>query len=280
MNKVKNHFFPSSIDELLNLLNYENSQILAGGTDLSLNINPTTENIIDLQNLELKFINESSEGFSIGALTTAYDLYTYKNLPQSLHDTAFKVSDMPLLHAVTVGGNLAKLYPWCDLPPMLWALNAKVTLYEQDGSLKEMSADEFFTYSKDQNVSNRNSFIKEIFVPKPPENSFSQYQKFGLTEIDKGQVNMGSFLSWDDKKVISEVRLVVSAITKTIQRLNKVEALLVGKKLTNEIIASCEKLAIESIEIVPNYKSSIEFRSQILKTYLRRTLQACMEAQA
>ena len=280
MTNVKNHLFPQTIQDLLKSLQDQNSQILAGGTDLSLNINQNTETLIDLKDLELKYINETSEGIMIGSLTTAYDIYNDNRLPQSLRDCAFKVSDMPLLHAVTIGGNLAKLYPWCDLPPMLWALDANVSVYEQNGSFTRYSADEFFAYSKEQNVSNRNSFIKEILIPKTIKNSFSQYQKFGQTEIDKGQVNLGSYFNWNDEKIIIKARLVVSAITKTIQRLDKVEELLVGKKLTPELIKSCEKTVVQSIEIIPNYKSSIEFRSQILKTYVRRTLRACMEVQA
>lgn len=263
----------------MELLQDNNSQILAGGTDLSLNINQNTQTLLDLQDLSLNYIKESNDEFTIGSLTTAYEIWNAKILPQSLRECAFKVSDMPLLHAVTIGGNLAKLYPWCDLPLMLWALNAAITVYENDGSFMRYSADEFFSYSREQNVSNRNSFIKEIIIRKLPQNTFSQYQKFGQTEIDKGQVNLASFFSWDDERIITEVRLVVSAITKTIQRLTKVEELILGKKLTEELIEECETVAVKSIEIVPNYKSSVDFRSQILRTYIRRTLRACMEVQ-
>jgi CO/xanthine dehydrogenase FAD-binding subunit len=277
MNNITNHLFPESEESLLKLLREPNSQILAGGTDLSINPNQTTQTLIDLQCLPLNYINETEKGFSIGAMTTAYSLYVNKKITQSLRDAAFKVSDTPLLHAVTIGGNIAKLYPWCDLPPMLWALNASFKLYEKTGEYKELNADAFFAYSKEQNVSNRNSFIIEVFVPKSSNNSFSQYQKFGLTEVDKGQVNMASFFSWDKEGVITDARIIISAITKTIQKLDKIEKLLVGKKLSDQLINSCVEEVEKSVEIVPNYKSSVEFRAQILRTYLRRTLTSCME---
>lgn len=276
MNNIKYHLYPKSEEEVLRILqNNTNSQILAGGTDLSINTDKKTETLIDIQNLPLKYINESKEGFSIGALTSAYELYTYEKFSQSLRDAAFKVADMPLLHAVTIGGNLAKLYPWCDLPPMLWALNATIKLFEPNGDFKELSADDFFLYSREQNVSKRKSLIKEIFVPKNVKNSFSQYQKFTLTEIEKGQVNFASFFKWDENGNIIDVKLIVSAITKTIERLDKIEKILLGKKITEDLIDECVNAIRNSVEIVKNYKSSIKFREQILRTYLRRTLLIC-----
>lgn len=279
MSNVKKHFFPSSIEEAIKLLKDSKSQILAGGTDLSLNVNQSTETLIDIQQLPLRFIKESSEGYTIGSLSTAHDIYSNQNLPQSLRDAAFKVSDTPLLHAVTVGGNMAKLYPWCDLPPMLWALGASVTVYENTGELTEMSSDDFFAYSKEQNIANRNALITEINVPKKEKNTFSQYQKFGLTEIDKGQVNLASFFQWTEDGIITEVRLIISAITKTIQRLTGIEKILQGKKLTEQVIEDCVNALEQEIEAIPNFKSSTEYRLEIAKIYLKRTLQACKDEQ-
>ena len=229
--------------------------------------------------MDIRLLKENDKGFAIGSLTTAYDLYKNDSLPKSLKETAFKVSDVPLLHAITIGGSLAKLYPWCDLPPMLWALGSSIQVYENNGEIKEFNADDFFAYSKEKNVANRNALITEIFVPKQTKNSFSQYQKFGLTEVDKGQVNMASFFSWSDDHTITDVKLVISAITKTIQRLPGIEKLLKGKKLSDQLISECENAIDKEIDIVPNYKSSKEFRAEIARTYLRRTLKACMEVQ-
>ncbi len=279
LNAIKNHFLPKTIEETINYLKDPKCQVLSGGTDLTLNVNQTTETLIDIQNLPLKYITESDTGFAIGSLTTAYDLYKNNTLPKSLKETAFKVSDVPLLHAITIGGSLAKLYPWCELPPILWALGASIKVYENNGELKEFNSDDFFAYSKDKNVANRNALITEIFVPRHNEKSFSQYQKFGLTEGDKGQVNLASFLSWSDDLTITDVKIVISAITKTIQRLTGIEKIIKGKRLSDQLIKECENAINKEIDIIPNYKSSKEFRGEIARTYLRRTLKACMEVQ-
>jgi CO/xanthine dehydrogenase FAD-binding subunit len=275
---ITSHLYPETEDEVVKFLKeHPNAQILAGGSDLTINLDSHIDTLIDLQKLPLKYIKDSGDEIAIGSMTTAYEIYISEKLPQSLRDAAFKVSDMPLLHAVTIGGNIAKLYPWCDLPPMLWALGSTIKLFEATGDYKELSADEFFEYSHKQNVSKRRSFIKEILVPKPSKNSFSQYQKFGLTEIDKGQVNLATYFSWDREGSITETRIIVSAITKSIERLNEIEKLLIGVTLSEDVINKAVEKIAGSIEIVPNYKSSKEFRAHIVRTYLKRTLFACKE---
>ena len=276
MNNIKEHLYPESEEEVIKILSENpNSQILAGGTDLTLNIDQNIETLVDLHNLPLNYITENEKGFVIGSMTTAYQISIFDKFPDALRNAAFKVGDRPIVHAVTIGGNLAKLYPWCDLPPVLWVLDAKIKLLESSGEVKDLTADEFFSYSREKNVSRRRSFIKEVFLPKPPENSISFYKKFGLTEIDKGQVNLASFFKWKEDGSITDVKIVVSAINKTLERVTDIEKLVLGKKITDDLIKECVAKIGESIEIVPNYKSSKEFRAQILRTYMKRSLQEC-----
>lgn len=278
---ITSHEYPTSIKEVLKLIN-ENpkAQILAGGSDLSTNLNKSTETLIDLQNVNLNYIKSSSTGddVEIGAMTSAYTIYTSELVPIALRKAAFHVGDMPLLHAVTIGGNCAKLYPWCDLPPMLWALNATIKLYEANGDYKEFAADEFFSYSHEKNVSRRGSFISEICIPTPPENSYSQYQKFTMTEIEKGQVNLATYIAWDDDHKIIDVRFVVGAITKVFTRLPTVESLLLHQKITDELVQQCiDSITETNLKIVPNFKSSVKYRLHILRTYIKRALNQCKE---
>ena len=84
LNNITSHVFPQSIEEILKYLKDKNSQILAGGTDLSLNVNQNTTTLIDIHQLPLRYIKETPEGYLIGSLTSAYDIYSSNILPQSL----------------------------------------------------------------------------------------------------------------------------------------------------------------------------------------------------
>ncbi|MFX0092878.1 MAG: FAD binding domain-containing protein [Candidatus Hodarchaeota archaeon] len=271
LTNLKNHFYPKSIDETLSFLKKPNSRLLAGGTALSLISSPSTENLIDLQNVGLSYIKEDAEYFKIGAMTSVYNIYKNETLTSSLRTAADKIGDVPLSHAVTIGGNLAILYPWVDLPPMLWALDASFILYDPEKRI--MSSDEFVKYSREKDLCSRGALITEIQVKKPPKNSFSEFQSLTLIENEKSQLNLASYFEWEDNGVISNARLVVSATTKFLTRL-AAEKLLIGKKITDELITECIK-STKDVEMVPKYKSSKEYRQHILGVYLKRTLENC-----
>ncbi|MFQ5980554.1 MAG: FAD binding domain-containing protein [Candidatus Heimdallarchaeota archaeon] len=272
LRNLKNHLYPQSIEETISLLQRPNSRILAGGTALTLSRDQTTDTLIDLQGLGLSYIKEKEDCFIIGAMTSAYDIYRHEKLPKSLRTGARRVGDTALLHAVTIGGNLARLYEWVDLPPVLWALDASVSLYES--GKRTLSAKEFFEYSRKKNVYRRQALITEVEVKKLPERSYSEYQSLTLTKNEKAQLNLASFFSWDSGGLISEVRLVLGAATSYPVRL-PIEKAIVGRNLTNALIDDCASRAAEGISLSNDYKSSIEYRRQILGIYLKRTLKKC-----
>lgn len=272
LHNLKNHFYPQSIEETLSLMQRPNSRLLAGGTALTLSRDQTTDTLIDLQDLNLSYIKEKEDRFIIGAMTSANDIYRHKGLPQSLRTGARRVGDTALLHAVTIGGNLARLYEWVDLPPVLWALDASVILYESER--RTLSADEFFEYSREKNIYRRKALITEVEVKKLPEYSYSEYQSLTLTKNEKAQLNLASFFAWDNNGLISEVRLVLGAATSFPIRL-PIEKAIVQNKLTDALINDCASRVAEGISLSNDYKSSIEYRRHILGVYLKRTLKKC-----
>lgn len=274
MYNLRSHLYPQTIKEALSMLQEPNSRLLAGGTALALSKNLSTETLIDLQDLDISYIKDEGELFIIGGMTTAFDIYTHPDLPHCLFSAARKTGDSALIHAITIGGNLARLYTWVDLPPALWALKASVILY--DPEQKTLSADEFFSYSKERNIYRRKALITEVHIPKPPPNCFNEYQSLIPTKTAKAQLSLASFLVWDNNRIISEARLVVSAATKFPTRISA-EKLLVGQELTDGLIEECKNKAMEEILIRQDFRSSIEYRRHILGVYVKRTLQKCQK---
>ena len=271
---MKNHFYPDTVEETIELLKEPNSRLLAGGTALSLSSSSTLETLIDLQNLNLSYIKDDGEFYTIGAMTSLYDIYSYENFPESLIKAADCVGDLPLLHAVTVGGNLAMMYPWVDLPPMLWALGASITIYRPEEAV--LSSNDFFEYAQERNIGKRGDLITEIGVPKPPTNSFSEFQSLTLLNNEKSQLNLASYFEWDENQKITTVRLIVSSVTRNLTRL-PIENQIRDNMLTDELIKECVESVVTDIKIVPNYKSSKEYRGEILRVFTKRTLNNCRQ---
>jgi xanthine dehydrogenase iron-sulfur cluster and FAD-binding subunit A len=220
------------------------------------------ETLIDLKDMNLSYIKDDGDDFLIGAMTSAYDLFTHEALPESLKVASDKIGDIPLLHAVTIGGNLAILYHWVDLPPMLWALNAVITLYNPQENV--MSSDEFFEYAKERNVGTRGDLITEVLIPKPPQNSYSEFQSLTLIENEKCQLNLASYFEWTDNGTILTARLIVSGATSFPTRL-MLEETIEGKQIDESLISECVDAVLSDVDIIPNYKSSKDYRGEMFQ---------------
>ena len=267
---LTNHLYPNTIEEVFEYLGEPNSKLLAGGTGLSLEKNLKLETLIDLQNVNLSYIKDEGEYFAIGAMTSSYEIYKYKDLPESLKYAAYSVGDTPIMYAVTIGGNLAKFYNWVDIPPMLWALDASIVIYNPNETV--MTSDEFFAYSKQNNISARRELITEIRIPKSNDNSFGEYQTFMTTENEKAQLSLASYFEWDDKGQMNKIRFVLSAAVGFPSRITVIENKLNGSLLSDINIDELVTLVLDEIKLVPNYKSSVEYRKEILGVYIKRTI--------
>lgn len=274
---VKNHVYPTTVEETVSFLEQKNSRILAGGTGLTLINDSSIETLVDIQRLDLSYINVDDH-FSIGALTSSYDIAFHESLPQSLRECARKIGDIPLLHGVTIGGNIAEIYPWSDLPSILWVLNATIKFYDSEKKeIIELEADTYFPLANERNFSTRKALILEIQVPKHNNNSYSQFQKFIYTRIEKSHANLASFFQWAADGTIEDVRLCASALTNKPRRLENIEQLINGQIIDEALINTCVKQLQETIKVVPSYKSSKEYRQHILGVYLKRTMSNCLK---
>ncbi|MHA2172937.1 MAG: hypothetical protein ACXAB7_24000, partial [Candidatus Kariarchaeaceae archaeon] len=68
--------------------------------------------------------------------------------------------------------------------------------------------------------------------------------------------------------------LVASAAFKGPRRL-KCEEFIVGNKIDDELIYKCTA-TIEADDLVKFYKSSKEYRAEILRVYIKRTMNNCL----
>jgi len=70
--------------------------------------------------------------------------------------------------------------------------------------------------------------------------------------------------------------MIVSAATKYPKRLNS-EKVVIGQELTSDVIQQAIEV-VEEEKIVRYYKSSREYRREVLGVYVKRALNNCVEA--
>ncbi|OLS20035.1 MAG: Glyceraldehyde dehydrogenase medium chain [Candidatus Heimdallarchaeota archaeon LC_3] len=274
LENLNNYFYPTSLKEALKNLKEPNSRPIAGGTALTLIKDSSTQALVDLSGLNLSYINDTKKEFQIGALTSSYEIAFHALLPQSLKDCARKIGDVPLIHAVTIGGNISDIYPWSDYPCVLLALGASITVYNiETGKPENFTADEYFEKFR----KTKPGLVTEIKIPKSVKNSSDYYQKYTYTIVEKSQANLATYFEWNDQKEITKATVVVSAVTKFPQRVKSVEKMITGQKITPDLVEKYQKEISSSIEAIPNFKTSREYRKEIIGVYLKRALEKCQQ---
>ena len=164
---------PTSLAAAIKLLNPDDPSVrpIAGGTALMLMMkagvfNP--EKLISLRKIESKYssIGAGADGLRIGAMTTLAALErsaeVKKHLPVVTR-TLLTLSNIRVRNVATVGGALAHGDPHMDLPPVLMALGATLTVIGPKGERKLAVEDLFAGYY--ETVLEKDELISEVHVP-------------------------------------------------------------------------------------------------------------------
>ena len=162
---------PSSLQELTKILN-ENpaAQIIAAGTDLSLEITQSLKEFSHIVNVtsvkELQTIRDGDSELEIGSAVTYQDasrsLFNYwPDLEAFLH----RFGSLPIRNWATIGGNIANASPIGDMPPVLIALEAKLKL-RKNSNVRLVKLEDFFVSYK-KTILKKGEFIESMVIPKP-----------------------------------------------------------------------------------------------------------------
>ena len=114
---------------------------VAGGTSLRF-LSVSDKTAVDLSRLGLSGIRKKGGAFHIGATTCLDDLMRYRNQGWVLDQVALHTSTQQIRNISTLGGNLARVFPWNDFPVALLALDA--TLVIEGTKEKAYAADDYF----------------------------------------------------------------------------------------------------------------------------------------
>src|SRR5215467_14496560 len=145
---------PTSLAAAVKLLNPDDPTIrpIAGGTALMLMMkagvfNP--EKLVSLRKIESEYssISASADGLRIGAMTTLSALERSEDVKKHapiITRTMLTLSNVRVRNVATIGGALAHGDPHMDLPPVLMALGATLTVVGPDGE-RSLPVEDLFT---------------------------------------------------------------------------------------------------------------------------------------
>ena len=279
LKKLTQFYHPTTIEEAYKYLSKPKTAIVAGGTAEALKKDDTIEALVDITHIdEISYLSQDASTVKIGATTTVQEVYKSKLTGITgnfLKNVAGAVAATPLRNTITIGGNLAALLWWSDLPVAYLALDAEVVCSE--GKNKRTVPVVEIINKNPAKFLKKGEIISGIEVPCFEEKTGCDFRKQVKTHHDYPTVTVATRISLKNG-MISEARIACNAITAQPFRCQEAEKMLVGHKPSTELIAKVAEKAAESIKIREDYRASKEYRQEIFQVYVRRSIEASIEA--
>ena len=202
----KNYCQPRTEAELLEVLGRmtEHSQILAGGTDLLIelrNKRPQVDILLSLWGLtDWIQIRQEGDWLVIGAMAVHEDIARnplVKQYARALAMSCASVGSRQVRNKGTIGGSLGNASPAGDIMPCLFLLHGKVELLDAQGVSRLVPAEEFLD-AGGKTILTPGVVIRSIWLPIQPERD-SCFVKLGnRREVTIAQISL--CFAWTRKK--------------------------------------------------------------------------------
>ena len=276
---------PRSLREAIDLLDPDDPSVrpVAGGTALMLMMKsgvfrPTR--LVSLRRIEKKFSGVQAGadgGLKIGAMTPLSLVERTQSVRQHapvIAQALRTLSNIRVRNVATIGGHLAHGDPHMDLPPVLIALGAQVTVAGPSGE-RSIPVEQLFA-GYFETVLARNELIVELTVPAQKARR-ACYLKV-TTRAAHDWPALGVAVSVDGAgQDIRDARIVVSAATEQATRLPGAEAAARGGRLDDALLRRIGDAAAEEAQVVDDAHGSAAYRRQLVRVYVGRALRKALQ---
>ncbi len=275
---------PLSLDELAELyMQYPDSRILAGGTDVGLWVTKQLRelpSLIYLGNVaELRRIVVVAGCTEIGAavsLTDAIDpiVTHYPEFGEMLR----RFASLPVRNAGTLVGNVANGSPIGDSMPALMAVSTRVKLRRGDQQ-REIALEELYLdYMK--NAMQQGEFIESIVIPERSEGLLLRCYKLSKRYDQDISAVCAAFALRLDGDRVSEIRIALGGMAAVPKRALQTEQLLLGRDWDESTLRAAMDSLREEFTPLSDMRASAAYRSRTSANLLYRFYLETRTAQA
>jgi carbon-monoxide dehydrogenase medium subunit len=279
---------PASLQEAVSLLDPEEPTIrpVAGGTALMLMMKsgvfqPTR--LVCLHRIEpehARITVAADGGLRIGAMATLREVEKDSNVAARLpvlKGAMRTLSNVRVRNIARVGGALAHGDPHMDLPPVLAALGARVSIAGPKQKRELPVEDLYAGYY--ETVLEKNELITAVTVP-PLSGRKAAYMKVTSRTADDWP-SLGVAVSFALKNgAISDPMVVVSAATVKVTRMKAAEAALNDATPDDPTLRRAGDAAADEAEILSDAHGSAPYKRELLRVYLRRAVRQALDGSA
>jgi carbon-monoxide dehydrogenase medium subunit len=275
---------PRTLREALALLDPDDANVrpISGGTAVMLMMKAGVlrpRRLVSLRAIDggLAGISVQPAGeLRIGAMTPLADLEgaaaVRKGWPV-IARTLRTLSNVRVRNVATIGGHLAHGDPHQDLPPVLSALGARVTVAGPKG--ERTVPVEALTTGYYETVLARDELITAVAVP-PLAKKRAAYLKCTTRSADDWPALGMAVALETEGEAIRAASVFIGAATDKPTRLAAAESVLCGSRGDDATLARAGDAAADELRIVGDPQGSAAYKKQLARVYLRRAVRAAL----
>jgi xanthine dehydrogenase small subunit len=273
----KRYFAPRYVQELKKILKKNiNTNLLSGGTDLSLNITKERKDINSIVYMnsisELNYIKNNNKYIEVGASTPLIDLeYYIKKYYPDFTKILRRYGSPQIRNVGTVAGNIATASPIGDCLPLLLSLNAQVVLQDFKKT-QTLFLDNFFINYRKTKLK-KGQFIHSIIIPLFKKNTFKAYKVSKRFDDDISSI-CGAFNLEIVKNKIENVRIAYGGMAAIPKRAFFCEKVLIKSLINNETVNKAKEALEKDFKPINDMRASGSYRMEVAKNLLEK---CCVE---
>jgi xanthine dehydrogenase small subunit len=264
---------PTTLATVIDLLRqYPDATLIAGGTDLGLELSHHNQDYAVLISLEaveeLKVLTQTENEVEIGATISLSQVEKrLKGVFPSVDEMIHWFAARQVRNRATLGGNIGTASPIGDMPPVLLSLDAQLKLTGIEGERIVPLANFFHGYR--QTDLKQGEIIVSIIIPKTlPQGTvkrLSQSYKIGKRGTDDISIVAAAFtIDLDDNNKIIQARLAYGGVAATPIRALNVESMLIGKHWDIHTVQEMKPILKETFTPLTDLRASADYRKRLI----------------
>ena len=216
----------------------------------------------------------------IGAMASLSDVENDSNVAARLPVLARamrRLSNPRVRNVARVGGALAHGDPHMDLPPVLVALGARITI-KGPTKTRELPLEELYA-GYYETVLEKNELISAVTVPGLEGRKAAYIKVTSRSADDWPALGVAVSFALRDGAIRDPI-VVVSAATEKVTRLANTEKRLQGAAVDDAALARAGDAAAEEASILADAHGSAAYKRELLRVYLRRVVRRALDENA
>ena len=258
---------PKTLKKALALKN-EEYKIIAGGTDVIVELRKRNhpEKLLNISQLkELKKIKKSNDEIIIGSTVSVTNIISHKEIIKHfplLVEACSLIGSKQIRNRATLGGNIVNAAPCADSVPPLILYNARVVLQSKDSS-REIPVNDFVIKNYETQIK-PDEILTAIVIPIPKKKYFHSYYQLGRRNaVNITRMSVGVMILFDNQKNIEECRIASGSLFDKPKRIEEIEKLFIGSKLTEQVIDEIENPLKNIIDSAIGKRWSSEYKTPV-----------------